>query len=189
MRDVARRERLVRRNVTRRERRAEHPGLDGARTFSPPNHTFPAGCHVCEVEIDRETGRLEIAAYIVVHDFGRLLNPMLLAGQVHGGVAQGLGQAAFEHTAYDTDGQLLAGSLMDYCLPRADDLPDIDFTSRPTPCPSNPLGFKGCGEAGAAGAPPAFANAVVDALGVRHIDMPLTPERVWRAIREATDEQ
>ncbi|MDP6352031.1 MAG: xanthine dehydrogenase family protein molybdopterin-binding subunit [Alphaproteobacteria bacterium] len=165
------------------------PGLDGAGEFVPPNHTFPAGCHVCEVEIDPETGGLQIVAYTIVHDFGRLLNPMLLAGQVHGGVVQGLGQAAFEHTAYGTDGQLLAGSWMDYCLPRADDLPAIGFTSRPTPCPSNPLGFKGCGEAGAAGSPPALANAVMDAVapyGVRHIDLPLTPERIWRAIGRGT---
>ena len=158
--------------------------------FTPENHTYPNGCHCCEVEIDPDTGLVEILAYTVAHDFGRTLNPLLLAGQVHGGVVQGLGQAAFEQVIYDPDsGQLLTGSFLDYCVPRADQVPAIDFLSLETPAPSNPAGFKGCGEAGAAGAPPAFANAVVDALGVRHIDMPLTPERVWRAIREATDEQ
>ena len=165
------------------------PGLDEWGEFVPPNHTFPNGCHLCEVEIDPDTGAMDILRYAVVHDFGRLLNPLMLEGQVHGGVAQGLGQAAFEDTAYDADGQLLAGSFMDYCVPRADDMPAFEFTSNPTECPANPMGFKGCGEAGAAGAPPALINAVVDALrplGIRHIDMPVTPERLWRAIRNAS---
>ena len=156
--------------------------------FAPENHTYPNGCHVCEVEVDPETGAVAIERYTATHDFGRVLNPLLLAGQVHGGVAQGLGQAGFEATVHDPSGQLLSGSFMDYCLPRAGDLPPIDFAPVETPCPSNPAGFKGCGEAGAAGSPPAFVNAVVDALapcGVRHLDMPLTPERVWRALREA----
>ena len=156
--------------------------------FAPENHTYPNGCHVCEVEVDPETGAVAIERYTAAHDFGRVLNPLLLAGQVHGGVAQGLGQAGFEATVHDPSGQLLSGSFMDYCLPRAGDLPPIDFAPVETPCPSNPAGFKGCGEAGAAGSPPAFVNAVVDALapcGVRHLDMPLTPERVWRALREA----
>lgn len=156
--------------------------------FDPQNHTYPNGCHVCEAEIDPETGAAEIVRFTVVHDFGRALNPALLAGQIHGGAAQGLGQAAFESVVYDESGQLLSGSFMDYCLPRADALPAISFTRVETPCPSNPAGFKGCGEAGAAGAPPAFVNAVVDALaplGVRHLEMPLTPERIWRAVREA----
>ena len=156
--------------------------------FAPDNHTYPNGCHVCEVEVDPETGAVALLRYTVTHDFGRVLNPLLLAGQVHGGVAQGLGQAGFEATVHDRSGQLLSGSFMDYCLPRAGDLPPIRFTPVETPCPSNPAGFKGCGEAGAAGSPPAFVNAVVDALaplGVRHIDMPLTPERVWRAIDDA----
>ena len=156
--------------------------------FAPENHTYPNGCHVCEVEVDPETGAVAIERYTAAHDFGRVLNPLLLAGQVHGGVAQGLGQAGFEATVHDPSGQLLSGSFMDYCLPRAGDLPPIDFAPMETPCPSNPAGFKGCGEAGAAGSPPAFVNAVVDALapcGVRHLDMPLTPERVWRALRKA----
>ena len=160
--------------------------------FAPENHTYPNGCHVCEVEVDPETGAVTIERYTVAHDFGRVLNPLLLAGQVHGGVAQGLGQAGFEATVYDRSGQLLSGSFMDYCLPRADDLPAFDFTPVETACPSNPVGFKGCGEAGAAGSPPAFVNAVIDALapcGVRHIDMPLTPERVWRALAEAENER
>ena len=156
--------------------------------FDPRNHTYPNGCHVCEIEVDPETGETGIARFTAVHDFGRALNPALLAGQVHGGAAQGLGQAACEAAVYDESGQLLSGSLMDYCLPRADRLPPLSFVRVETPCPSNPAGFKGCGEAGAAGAPPAFVNAVVDALaplGVRHIEMPLTSEKVWRAIRGA----
>ncbi len=160
--------------------------------FTPENHTYPNGCHCCEVEIDPETGIVTIAAYAVAHDFGRTLNPLMLAGQVHGGVAQGLGQAGFEHVVHDENGQLLSGSLLDYCLPRADQLPPIDFESLETPSPSNPAGFKGCGEAGAAGAPPALANAVMDALkplGVRHFDMPYTPQRVWRAIQDARKSQ
>ena len=159
--------------------------------FTPENHTYPNGCHVCEVEVDPETGAFDIVRYSVVHDFGRALNPPMLAGQVHGGVAQGLGQAGFEATVHDSEGQLLSGSLMDYCLPRADQLPAIDFVPVETPCPANPAGFKGCGEAGAAGSPPALVNAVVDALapfGVRHLDMPLTPERVWRALAGAAAE-
>ena len=165
--------------------------LDEVGRFSPQNHTYPNGCHCCEVEVDPETGAVELLRYTVVHDFGRVLNPMMLAGQVHGGVVQGIGQALFEETVYDAEsGQLLSGSWMDYCLPRAADLPAIDFHSIATPCPSNPAGFKGCGEAGAAGAPPALVNAVIDALaplGVRHIDMPLSPQRVWHAIQRATE--
>ena len=163
-------------------------GLDGAARFTPDNHTFPYGCHICEVDVDPETGQVEIVAYCAVHDFGRALNPLLLAGQVHGGLVQGMGQAVFEHTVYDADGQLLTGSYMDYCLPRAGDVPFIDFENVVTPSERNPLGIKGCGEAGATGSPPALINAIVDALapyGVRHIDMPATAERVWRAIRDA----
>jgi carbon-monoxide dehydrogenase large subunit len=156
--------------------------------FKPSGPTFPNGCHVCEVEIDPETGTLDIVAYALVHDFGRVLNPLLLAGQVHGGIAQGLGQAGLERVAYDAEtGQPLAASLMDYCLPRAADLPDFDFAALRTSS-SNPLDVKGCGEAGAAGAPPALMNAVIDALaplGIRHVDMPATPERLWRAIAAA----
>ncbi|WP_374446931.1 xanthine dehydrogenase family protein molybdopterin-binding subunit [Stella sp.] len=162
------------------------PGLDADHRFQVPGYTYPNGCHVAEVEIDRETGKPEVVGYTVVHDFGRVLNPLMLGGQVHGGVAQGLGQALLEHTVYDPDsGQLLSGSFMDYCIPRADDVPEFRLHVREDPAPANPLGVKGAGEAGCAGAPPAIVNAVVDALkpfGVRHVDMPLTPERLWRTI-------
>lgn len=166
----------------------EEPGLDSAATFVPENFTYPHGCHIAEVEVDPETGAVALVAYTCLHDFGVVVNPLLLAGQVQGGLAQGIGQALMEHTAYDNEGQLLAGSFMDYQLPKADDLPDLNFSAQVTPSPQNLLGIKGCGEAGAAGSPPAVINALVDALGplgVRHIDMPATPERVWRAIRSA----
>ncbi len=168
------------------------PGLDAEERFQPENYTYPYGCHVCEVEVDPDTGQTILLGYTAVHDFGRAINPMMLAGQVHGGVAQGIGQALLEHTAYAPDGQLLAGSYMDYCLPRADDLPMFHFTHLVSPSPSNPLDIKGCGEAGATGAPPAVINAILDALaplGVTHIDMPATPERVWQAIRSARERQ
>jgi aerobic carbon-monoxide dehydrogenase large subunit len=163
----------------------ETPGLDESARHVPDNYTFPYGVHVAEVEIDRDTGAVQLVGYVAVHDFGRALNPMLLAGQVHGGVTQGIGQALFEHTAYGADGQLLAGSYMDYCLPRADDLPAFVFDHRDTPTTRNLLGVTGCGEAGATGSPPAVMNAVMDALaplGVKHVDMPATAEKVWRAI-------
>jgi carbon-monoxide dehydrogenase large subunit len=152
--------------------------------------TFPNGCHVCEVEVDRDTGRMAILRYTIVDDFGTVVNPMLLRGQVHGGVAQGIGQAAIERCVYDPEsGQLTSGSFMDYALPRAADLPSLDIDIRDdVPCRTNPLGIKGAGEAGAVGAPPAVVNAVVDALaalGIHHIDMPVTPEKIWRAIRDA----
>ena len=168
------------------------PGLGADAVYMPENYTFPYGTHLCEVEVDPETGAVRIAAYTAVHDFGRVLNPLLLAGQVHGGLAQGLGQALLEHTVYDGGGQLLSASFMDYCIPRADDLPDFGFEPWVTPSPGNPLDIKGCGEAGAAGSPPAAINAVLDALasvGVEDFDMPATPERVWRAIRAATDDE
>lgn len=165
----------------------EEPGLDEDAVFEPDNFTFPYGCHIAEVEIDPDTGLVELIGYTCVHDFGRTLNPLMLAGQVHGGVAQGIGQAMFENTAYDDTGQLLAGSYMDYCLPRALDLPEFDFHAQESVSPQNLLGFKGCGEAGAAGSPPAVINAIVNALhpySVRHIDMPATPEKIWRAMRD-----
>ena len=165
------------------------PGLEGEALYQPSNHTFPYGCHICEVEVDPETGTAEIIDYTAVHDFGRALNPLLLAGQVHGGVSQGIGQALLEHTIYDDDtGQLLSGSFMDYGIPRADDLPLFHFHHRDTPAPNNPMGIKGCGEAGATGSPPALMNAIIDALaplGVRHVDMPATPERLWRICQAA----
>jgi carbon-monoxide dehydrogenase large subunit len=151
--------------------------------------TFPNGTHVCEVEIDPETGTVTIVRYAVVDDVGRMINPMLVKGQIHGGVVQGLGQALFEDLTYDpATGQLLAATFMDYAMPRADDVPGFDVAAHEVPTQVNPLGAKGVGEAGTVGALPALLNAVNDALaplGVRHLDMPVTPARVWRAIREA----
>ncbi len=169
------------------------PGLDATGAYERQASTYPNGCHLAEIELDPETGRVEILAYHVVDDFGVLLNPMIIAGQVHGGVAQGVGQALLEHTVFEPEsGQLLSGSFMDYCMPRADDLPAIEVAFEAVPTETNPLGVKGCGEAGCIGALPAVINAVVDALkpyGIRHIDMPATPERVWRAIQEAQEAQ
>jgi carbon-monoxide dehydrogenase large subunit len=163
--------------------------LDAAEVAEIKAHTFPNGCHVAEVEIDPATGVLDIVRYLVVDDVGHAINPLIVRGQVHGGVAQGIGQAVHEHTVYDPEsGQLVAGSFMDYCLPRADDLPDIEVDLIEIPCTTNPLGVKGAGEAGAVGSPPAVINAVVDALaedGVKHVDMPVTPERLWRALSSA----
>jgi carbon-monoxide dehydrogenase large subunit len=160
--------------------------LDAAEVAQIDRHTFPNGCHIAEVEIDPETGVIEIVRYRVCDDVGKAVNPLIVRGQVHGGVAQGFGQAVLENTAYDAaSGQLVSGSFMDYALPRADDLPDIEVELLEVPCESNPLGVKGAGEAGAVGSPPAVINAVVDALsvdGVTHIDMPATPEKIWRAL-------
>jgi carbon-monoxide dehydrogenase large subunit len=165
------------------------PGFSETAAFTPPAVTFPNGCHACEVEIDAATGAVRIVRYTVVDDVGRMVNPMLVKGQIHGGVAQGLGQALFEQLAYDAaSGQLLAGSFMDYAMPRADDVPLFAVDSHEVPTQVNPLGAKGVGEAGTVGALPALVNAVHDALaplGVRHLDMPMTPARVWRAIRDA----
>lgn len=163
------------------------PGLDAEHDHTAEGPTFPNGCHVCEVEIDPETGETRIDRYHVVDDFGIALNPMLLEGQVHGGIGQGIGQAMTEHTVYDPEsGTLLAGSFMDYQMPRAGDFPEIGLSFKHTLCQRNPLGIKGAGEAGAIGAPPAFMNAVVDAIhartGLTHIDMPATPQRVWAAL-------
>jgi len=163
------------------------PGLDATHQRMPPAQTFPNGCHIVEVEIDPNTGVVAIERYTIVDDFGRTINPLLLEGQVHGGVVQGIGQALIEHTVYDPDsGQLLSGSFMDYAMPRAGDLPAFAFATHNVPSTANPFGVKGAGEAGAVGAPPAVINAIVDALyrraGVRHIDMPATPRRVWEAL-------
>jgi aerobic carbon-monoxide dehydrogenase large subunit len=147
--------------------------------------TFPSGCHVAEIEIDPETGATSLVRYVAVDDYGRLINPLLTEGQVQGGVTQGIGQAMLEHTVYDADGQLLSGSLMDYALPRADDLPAFDITLVERPTKANPLGVKGSGQAGCIAAPQTVMAAILDALrpaGVRHLDMPATPERVWRAL-------
>jgi carbon-monoxide dehydrogenase large subunit len=163
--------------------------LDAAEVANIDAHTFPNGCHIAEVEVDPETGVVKVVRYSVTDDVGKAVNPLIVRGQVHGGVAQGVGQAVLEHTAFDPDsGQLLSGSLMDYALPRADDLPDIEVELIEVPCASNPLGVKGAGEAGAVGSPPAVINAIIDALsvdGVTHIDMPATPEKVWQSIELA----
>ena len=160
--------------------------LDAAEIAPIDAHTFPNGCHMAEVEIDPETGMIELVRYSVCDDFGKTVNPLIVRGQVAGGVAQGFGQAVLEHTVYDpSSGQLLSGSFMDYALPRANEFPDIEVELLEIPCASNPLGVKGAGEAGAVGSPPAVINAIIDALsgdGVTHIDMPATPERVWRAM-------
>jgi carbon-monoxide dehydrogenase large subunit len=163
--------------------------LDAAEVAQINAHTFPNGCHIAEVEVDPDTGTIDIVRYSVTDDVGKAVNPMIVRGQVHGGVAQGFGQAVMENTAYDAEsGQLLAGSFMDYALPRATDLPDIEVEFVEIPCGTNPLGVKGAGEAGAVGSPPAVINAIVDALapmGVTHIDMPATPEKVWKALELA----
>jgi carbon-monoxide dehydrogenase large subunit len=165
------------------------PGLDITHVQTPAGATFPNGCHIVEVEVDPDSGTTKIMRYTVVDDFGVTINPMLLEGQVHGGVVQGIGQALLEEAVYDNDsGQLVAGTFMDYAMPRADNLPNFSFSTRNVPCKANPLGVKGAGEAGAVGAPPALINAIVDALherGVRHVDMPATPAKVWQALRAA----
>jgi carbon-monoxide dehydrogenase large subunit len=159
------------------------PGLKETAFYDPVNFTFPAGCHICEVEIDPETGVTRIVNFVAIDDFGKVINPMIVEGQVHGGIAQGIGQALLEHGVYDQEsGQLITGSFMDYAMPRADNLPVYQVGLTETPCPNNPLGVKGCGEAGAIAAPAAVMNAVTDALGVKEFDMPATPLRVWRAI-------
>ncbi len=165
------------------------PGLDETAFYDPTNFTFPAGTHICEVEVDPDTGVVGVVNFSACDDFGNIINPMIVEGQVHGGLAQGIGQALMERCVYDQDsGQLLSGSYMDYAMPRADDLPSFQVATKVTPCTHNPLGAKGCGEAGAIGAPAALMNAVHDALapsGVTYIDMPATPHRVWQAIRSA----
>src|ERR1043165_8255362 len=157
-------------------------------TNEPIPSVFPNGCHVAEVEVAPEPGAAELVRYNSVNDFGTIINPLLVEGQVHGGVVQGIGQAIMEKTAYDADGQLLTGSYMDYAMPRAGDMPEIGFVSHPVPAKLNPLGVKGCGEAGCAGALTFVLNAIVNALsdfGVTNIEMPATPERVWKTIQEA----
>jgi carbon-monoxide dehydrogenase large subunit len=157
------------------------PGLNENAFYDPTNFTYPAGSYVCEVEVDPATGRVRIDSFTAVDDFGNIINPMIVEGQVHGGLAQGLGQAMLEGCVYDDSGQLLTGSFMDYTMPRADDLPSFRVDTNVTACTHNPLGVKGCGEAGAIGSPAALMNALTDALGVKDLAMPATPERVWRA--------
>ncbi|WP_299296420.1 xanthine dehydrogenase family protein molybdopterin-binding subunit [uncultured Tateyamaria sp.] len=164
------------------------PGLEETAFYDPSNFTYPSGAYACEVEVDPDTGKVSIERFAAADDFGNIINPMIVTGQVHGGLAQGIGQALLENCAYDENGQLLSASYMDYAMPRADDLPmfSVDHSCQ-TPCTHNPLGVKGCGEAGAIGSPPAVVNAVVDALqsagkDVTHVDMPLSPDRVWAAM-------
>jgi carbon-monoxide dehydrogenase large subunit len=160
------------------------PGLNENAFYDPSNFTFPAGSYVCEVEIDPDTGTTKIERFTAVDDFGKIINPMIVDGQVHGGLAQGIGQALVEGCSYDdASGQLVTGSFMDYCIPRADDLPSFQVDTRETACTHNPLGVKGCGEAGAIGAPAALMNAITDALGVKDLPMPATPQTVWRALQ------
>nr|WP_316656604.1 xanthine dehydrogenase family protein molybdopterin-binding subunit [uncultured Gellertiella sp.] len=162
------------------------PGLKEGAFYDPSNFTFPAGCYICEVEVDPETGKTEIVQFVAADDFGNIINPMIVEGQVHGGIAQGVGQALLEGVHYDeTTGQLLTASYMDYAMPRADDLPSFTVSHQCTPSPSNPLGIKGCGEAGAIGSPPAVINAITDAIGNNNLTMPATPQKVWAALNAA----
>jgi carbon-monoxide dehydrogenase large subunit len=163
------------------------PGLYETGTFAPPADTWPNGCHVCEVEVDPDSGAVTLVSYVIVDDVGTVINPLTLKGQIHGGVAQGAGQALMEQVVYDEEsGQLLTASFMDYAMPRADTLPDLRIESHPVPTTLNPLGAKGAGEAGTVGALPVVMNAVADALaplGVRGLDMPASSARVWEAIQ------
>ena len=153
-------------------------------SWTPPlgSFTYPNGTHICELEVNKENGKVNILSYFVVDDFGKVINPMLLEGQVHGGIVQGIGQALYEETIYDENGQLLSGSFMDYAIPRASDVPNFNFSYNEILCKNNLLGVKGAGEAGAIGAPPAIINALCDALQVDHIDMPAKPEKLWKII-------
>ncbi|HEX7789420.1 MAG TPA: xanthine dehydrogenase family protein molybdopterin-binding subunit [Afipia sp.] len=160
------------------------PGLKETAFYDPSNFTFPAGAYICEVEIDPGTGKTEFINFVAADDFGRLINPMIVEGQVHGGLAQGIGQALLEHAVYDKSGQLITASFMDYAMPRAGDLPSFNVSHTMTLCPSNPLGIKGCGEAGAIGSTPAVINAITDAIGNNNLEMPASPSRVWHAIHQ-----
>jgi carbon-monoxide dehydrogenase large subunit len=165
------------------------PGLDEQAFYDPKNFTYPNGCYVCEIEIEQDTGVVTVASFSAIDDFGNVINPMVVEGQVHGGLAQGIGQALLENCVYDNaSGQIISGTYMDYCMPRADNLPSFSVGTNGVACTHNVLGVKGCGEAGAIGAPAAVMNAVVDALaplGISHLEMPATPQRVWQAIQSA----
>ncbi len=161
------------------------PGLKEGAFYDPTNFTFPAGCHICEVDVDQETGETRIVNWTAVDDFGTVINPMIVEGQVHGGIAQGVGQALLEGAVYDKDGQLVSGSFMDYAMPRAENFPPFNVGTTVTKCPSNPLGIKGCGEAGAIAAPAAVINAITDAIGSEEVTMPATAQTVWRALQKA----
>jgi carbon-monoxide dehydrogenase large subunit len=161
------------------------PGLSATYFFEPKNFTFPFGTHIAVVEVDRETGDIEFLRYIAVDDCGKVINPLLVDGQLHGGIVQSIGQAMYEEVVYNEDGQLVTGTLMDYAVPRASHIPNFELDRTETPTPVNPLGVKGVGEAGTIGATPAIVGAIVDALspfGVTHLDMPIKPEHVWRII-------
>jgi len=158
------------------------PGLKETAFYDPTNFTFPAGAYICELEVDEATGKTSFVNFVAADDFGRLINPMIVEGQVHGGLAQGIGQALLEGAVYDGNGQLVTASFMDYTMPRADDLPSFKLSHTTTLCPGNPLGIKGCGEAGAIGASAAVINAITDAIGDNRLEMPATPDRVWHAI-------
>jgi carbon-monoxide dehydrogenase large subunit len=164
------------------------PGLEEQAFYDPLNFTYPGGCHICEVEVDPDTGKVKVVNFTAVDDVGQVINPMIVEGQIQGGVAQGIGQALLEQAVYDENGQLLTGSYMDYTMPRADDVPNIQVSNTVTLCTHNSLGVKGCGEVGAIGSPPAVINAVLDALeekGVKDISMPATSYRVWQAMQDA----
>ncbi|OKO86463.1 carbon monoxide dehydrogenase [Bradyrhizobium sp. NAS80.1] len=161
------------------------PGLKESAFYDPTNFTFPAGAYICELEVDPGTGKTSFVNFVAADDFGRLINPMIVEGQVHGGLAQGIGQALLEHAIYDANGQPVTASFMDYSMPRADDLPSFNLSHTTTLCPGNPLGIKGCGEAGAIGASAAVINAITDAIGKNNLEMPATPDRVWRTIHAA----
>jgi carbon-monoxide dehydrogenase large subunit len=162
------------------------PGLSDEAFYEPGNNTYPFGCHISMIEIDRETGEPTLVKFVAVDDAGNLINPLIVEGQIHGGLAQGIGQAMIEEAVYGDDGQLLTGSLMDYAIPRAIDFPPFELQATVTPTPVNPLGAKGVGEAGTLGSTPCIVSAAVDALsefGVKHIDMMLRPEKLWRIIQ------
>jgi carbon-monoxide dehydrogenase large subunit len=164
------------------------PFLDDTTYYDPPECTYPFGTHICIVEVEPETGQVKILRYIAVDDVGKRINPLIVEGQIAGGIAQGVAQALWEGAVYDENGQLLSGSLMDYAVPKASFFPKFELDSTETPSPTNALGVKGVGETGAIASTPAVVNAVVDALsplGIRHVDMPLTPEKVWRTMRSA----
>ena len=157
------------------------PGLKETAFYDPTNFTFPGGCYIAEVEVDPETGKTDVLRFVAADDFGNIINPMIVEGQVHGGLTQGIGQALLEGVVYDESGQLLTASYQDYCMPRADDVPSFEVSHHITPCPGNPLGIKGCGEAGAIGSPPAIMNAITNAIGNNNLTMPATPQKVWAA--------
>jgi carbon-monoxide dehydrogenase large subunit len=164
------------------------PFLDDITYYDPPECTYPFGTHICVVEVDKDTGQVKLLRYLAVDDVGKKINPMIVDGQIHGGITQGISQALWEGAVYDENGQLLSGSMMDYAFPKASFLPTFELGSTETPSPTNAMGVKGVGETGTIASTPAVVNAVVDALspfGITHLDMPLTPEKVWRAMRSA----